>query len=82
MKNKTTPRLVMPTVEELNRNFETALAIRLQSEYMRGKVEGLRVAKLIRDWLTRKPDRAWQKQVREWADKEIANAERNMETKP
>ena len=65
----------MPTVEELNWNFATALEIRLHGEYLRGKVEGLRVAKLIRDWLTRQPDRAWQKQVREWADKEIANAE-------
>lgn len=68
----------MPTVEELNRNFETALDTRLRGEYLRGKIEGLRVAKVIRDWLTRQPDRVWQKQVREWADKEIANAEREL----
>jgi hypothetical protein len=69
-------RRVMPTVEELNRNFATAFEIRLHEEYLRGKMDGLRIAKLIRGRLTRQPDRAWQKQVREWADKAIANAER------
>lgn len=66
------------TVEKLNRDFAAALEARLHGEYLRGKAEGLRVAKLIRGWLTRQPDRAWQKQVREWADKEIANAEREL----
>lgn len=67
------------TIEELNRNLETALKSRLRAEYHLGQVEGLRVAKLIRSWLTRQPDRRWQKEVREWADNAIAKAERECE---
>jgi hypothetical protein len=70
--------LARPTVEELDRNFETALQMRLRGEYMRGKAEGLRVAKVIRGWLARQPDRKWQRQAREWADNEIKNAENDL----
>lgn len=64
-----------PKVEELDRTLAAAIEKRLHAEYQRGKKDGLRIAKVIRGWLTRQPDRAWQKQVREWADKEIDIAE-------
>ena len=68
-------RVVMTTGERLQR-FEAALDDMLQDAHQRGLVEGLAVATKIRDWLTRQPDRKWQRQVREWADAEIAKAER------
>ena len=68
-------RVVMTTGERLRR-FEAALDDMLQDAHQRGLVEGLAVARKIRDWLTRQPDREWQRQVREWADAEIAKAER------
>lgn len=60
----------------IDERFQTALETRLREEYMRGYSDGLGVAKTIRGWLTQHPDRKWQKQVREWADKAIAKAER------
>lgn len=68
-------RVVMTTGERLQR-FESALDDLLQDARQRGLVEGLAVARKIRDWLTRQPDREWQRQVREWADAEISKAER------
>lgn len=68
-------RVVMPTSEPHQR-FEAALEDLLQDARQKGLVEGLAVARKIRDWLTRQPDREWQRQVREWADAEIAKAER------
>ena len=56
--------------------FDAALDERLRDEYLRGLADGLAVASKIRGWLTRHPDREWQRQVREWADAEIAKAER------
>ena len=56
--------------------FDAALAALLRSEYLRGKADGLAVARRIRHWLTRQPDREWQREVREWADEAIARAER------
>jgi hypothetical protein len=49
----------------------------LRESHHRGLADGLAVAKKIRDWLTRQPDREWQRQVREWADAAIAKAEQN-----
>jgi hypothetical protein len=46
----------------------------LDHEYQRGLDDGLKVAEKIVGWLTRKPDTAWQKQVREWAETEIRKA--------
>lgn len=56
--------------------YERALEALLHEEYMRGKDDGLLVAHKIRGWLTRAPDRKWQKQVRDWADEAIAYAEK------
>jgi hypothetical protein len=61
---------------ERHRRFEAALEDMLRESHRRGLTEGLAVARKIRDWLTRQPDREWQRQVREWADAEIAKAER------
>lgn len=61
---------------DATRQYEAALAALLQREYLRGKADGLAVARRIRDWLTRQPDREWQREVREWADEAIARAER------
>lgn len=57
-----------------------ALNSRLLAEYRRGLADGLGPAKKIRGWLTRQPDRKWQKEVRGWADKEIAKAESKLIT--
>jgi hypothetical protein len=54
--------------------YDAALAALLRSEYLRGKADGLAVAHRIRAWLTRQPDREWQREVREWADEAIARA--------
>ena len=59
-----------------HQRFEAALEEMLREAHQRGLVEGLAVARKIRDWLTRQPDREWQRQVREWADAEISRAER------
>jgi hypothetical protein len=56
--------------------FDAALDDLLSAAHQRGLSDGLAVARKIRDWLTRQPDREWQRQVREWADAEIAKAER------
>lgn len=66
------------TKQELDADFATALDARLHAEYARGKEEGIAVAKTIRNWLTRQPDTKWQKQVREWADRAIEAAERDL----
>lgn len=63
-------------MNERNQRFEAALADMLRESHQRGLDEGLAVARKIRGWLTRQPDREWQRQVREWADAEIAKAER------
>jgi hypothetical protein len=56
--------------------LDAALDDMLQESYQRGLADGLEVARRIRGWLTREPDRGWQRQVREWADAEIEKAER------
>jgi len=68
----------MLTKEEIDRNFNESLKIRLNHEYRKGLNDGLNVARLIRNWLTRQPDRKWQKEVRQWADKEIKRAEKEI----
>ena len=55
--------------------FVAALDDLLIAAHQRGLADGLEVARKIRDWLTRQPDRKWQRQVREWADAEIERAE-------
>jgi hypothetical protein len=67
-------------MDNMAENFESALEAWLSAEYQRGKADGLAVARRIRDWLTRQPDREWQREVREWADKAIARAERQRST--
>jgi hypothetical protein len=59
-----------------HRRFDAALDDLLSAAHKRGLADGLAVARKIRDWLTRQPDREWQRQVREWADVEIAKAEK------
>ena len=71
-------RWIIPTVEMSNNKFNVALNLRLHEEYLRGLEEGLKTARTIRNWLTRQPDRLWQQQAREWADKEIAKAEQDI----
>jgi hypothetical protein len=61
-------------MSDVTRQYDAALAALLRSEYQRGKADGLAVARRIRDWLTRQPDRKWQREVREWADEAIARA--------
>jgi len=60
-----------------HQRFEVALDDLLRESHQRGLEAGLAVARKIRDWLTRQPDREWQRQVREWADAAIAKAEQN-----
>lgn len=60
---------------EAESEFSEALRKRLAYEYNLGLVRGLSVARHIRERLTRQPDGKWQKAVRQWADKEIQNAE-------
>jgi hypothetical protein len=70
------------TQEELNRNFDDALKIRLEAEYLRGFNHGLSVAKTIRGWLTAQPDTLRLKQLREWADNAIESAEKRVISPP
>jgi len=55
--------------------FVAALDDLLIAAHQRGLADGLEVARKIRGWLTRQPDREWQRQIREWADAAIAKAE-------
>jgi hypothetical protein len=57
------------------RRFDAALEDLLSAAHRRGINDGLEVARKIRGWLARQPDREWQRQVREWADAEITRAE-------
>lgn len=66
------------TTAELNDKLKAAVSNLNDHMYLQGVGEGLKIAKTIRNWLTRLPDRAWQKQVREWADKEITKAETTL----
>jgi hypothetical protein len=72
---------IRPTVGELETNLDKAIEARLAFEYRHGLEDGLAVALKIRNWLTRQPDRAWQKQTREWADKEIEKVMRISDIK-
>ena len=60
-----------------HQRFDAALDDMLRESHRRGLADGLAVARKIRDWLTRQPDREWQRQVREWADAALAKAEQN-----
>ena len=70
------PSLASAGYARPHQRFEAALDDMLREAHHRGLADGLAVARKIRDWLTRQPDRQWQRQVREWADSEIAKAER------
>lgn len=59
--------------------FDSELGGLLRASYAEGLNDGLAVAKKIRDWLTKQPDTARQREVREWADAAIAKAERMLE---
>jgi len=48
-------------------------------QYLAGLEIGLGVAERIRGWLTRQPDRIWQREVREWADQAILEARKMKE---
>lgn len=54
--------------------FDAELSGLLRCAYEEGLEDGLAVAKRIRDWLTRQPDTARQRQIREWADAAIDKA--------
>jgi len=71
------PSLASAGYARPHQRFEAALDDLLRESHRRGLADGLAVARKIRDWLTRQPDRQWQRQVREWADAEIAKAEQN-----
>jgi hypothetical protein len=62
--------------ECVERQFALALEARLRAEYARGKVDGLRSARVIAGWLTSKPDTKRQQRLREWAKNEIERNER------
>jgi len=70
------PSLASAGYAKPHQRFEAALDDLLREAHQRGLADGLAVARKIRGWLTRQPDRQWQRQVREWADAEIAKAER------
>lgn len=54
---------------ELEQRLQEALQTWGDERYREGLNKGIQSLEKVRGWLTRQPDRKWQKEVREWVDK-------------
>lgn len=64
---------------KVDETYQKALYELKREAWREGVEYGLKVAEQIRAWLTRRPDRKWQAEVRTWADKAIADARAHVD---